>query len=285
MPEKTFLNGKIIDATGAKVSASDGGLLYGVGLFETMRCNNGKIFCLDEHLDRLFASADKLSVNIGCDKKYLADAANQTVEANGGGDLRIRLTITTGSADKDGKLNPTILITAVRLSGYSQNLYKAGAMAALCDYRQNSKDPLTGHKTTSYFQRILALNEARSKKAVEALWFSTESRLAEGCVSNVFIVKDSIVYTPPADTPVLPGIARKNIVEIAEQNKIELKQQPLFIKDLLGADEVFISNVIMKVMPITSVEKHTVAGGKVGPITKKIADLFDELVNRKCGAE
>ncbi|MCK5784031.1 MAG: aminotransferase class IV family protein, partial [Desulfobacterales bacterium] len=98
--------------------------------------------------------------------------------------------------------------------------------------------------------------------------------LAEGSVSNVFLVKDGELFTPPVQTPVLPGIARKTVIEIAEAENIPCHEQPLQVADLLAADEVFLTNVIMEVLPVTAIEAHTVANAKPGKITKTIADKY-----------
>ena len=129
---------------------------------------------------------------------------------------------------------------------------------------------------------MLALKLAHQKMAAEALWFTTSNLLAEGSISNVFLVKDSAIYTPPLSTPVLPGIARKALCKLAADNSVQLVETELTIDDLLSAQEVFLTNVIMKIMPITSIEKHTVGDGKVGPLTKKLQGLFDSFLEEKC---
>jgi len=129
---------------------------------------------------------------------------------------------------------------------------------------------------------MLGLNLAHQKKAAEALWFTIDNRLAEGCISNVFLVKDSALYTPPIVTPVLAGVARKTVCQIALTNSIELIEKDLRIDDVLAADEIFLTNVIMQIMPVSSVEKHTVGNGKVGPMTKKLQEKFDEYIKRQC---
>jgi branched-subunit amino acid aminotransferase/4-amino-4-deoxychorismate lyase len=101
-------------------------------------------------------------------------------------------------------------------------------------------------------------------------------------VSNVFLVKDSVLYTPPIETPVLAGVARKTVCQLALKNSVKLIEKDLSIDDVLGADEMFLTNVIMQVMPITKVEKHTVGDGKVGPIVRKLKRSFDEFVKNEC---
>ena len=183
------------------------------------------------------------------------------------------------------KLCPTLLITATEFIPYPDEYYKSGVLVVICPFKQTADDPLCGHKTTNYFSRMIGLNFARGRKAAEGLWFTTENRLAEGCVSNVFLVKDSRLLTPPAATPVLPGIARKTVCEIAEKESIELVEKELYINDVLEADEIFLTNVIMQIMPVTSVEKHIVGEGKVGPVTTKITKCFREIISDICRRE
>jgi len=152
----------------------------------------------------------------------------------------------------------------------------------LCDFKQNPDDPTYGHKTTNYFARIIALNLARQKRATEAIWFTIDNRLAEGCISNVFLVKDSMLYTPPIETPILAGVARKTVCQIAIKNSIELVEKDLYIDDLLNADEVFITNVIMQILPVSKIEKHTVGEGRVGPVTKNLQKYFEEFIKNEC---
>ncbi|RKY23137.1 MAG: hypothetical protein DRP62_06525, partial [Planctomycetota bacterium] len=265
--EKVFLNGKLVESDKACISAADSGFLYGAGLFETMRSCNGVVFALKDHLDRLFFSMKALSVNNTYDKKYINDAIYKTLQANKLTDARLRLTLTGGPmSEPEEKRQATLLIAATKLQPYPTEYYKNGVLVVLCPFKQNPTEPIYGHKTTSYFSRMLGLKQAHQKGAAEALWFTVDNRLAEGCISNVFLVKDSILYTPPIGTPVLAGVARKTVCETAMKNSIELVEKDLSIDDVLGADEIFITNVIMQIMPVSGVEKHTVGDGKVGPM-------------------
>jgi branched-chain amino acid aminotransferase len=279
MTDKIFLNDKLIDIEEGQISVGDSGFLYGAGLFETMRAYNSIVFRLDDHLDRLLTSAKTLFIEHSYNKEYLIETVNKVIEANNLTDARIRLTLSAGAIlQAQAKPNPTLLVTATKLQPYPAEYYKKGVLVVLCPTRQNITDSACGHKTTSYLSRMLALKQAHEKKAAEALWFTIDGRLAEGCISNVFLVKDSKLLTPRANTPVLPGIARKTVCEIAIANKIELVENDLTIDDLLGADEVFITNVIMQVMPVVGIEKHTVGDGKPGKISKNIQEYYEKLV-------
>lgn len=286
MPSKVFLNDELVDAEKAGVSVADSGFLYGAGLFETLRSRNGIVFRVEDHLDRLLLSAATLSISHSFDKPYLRKALDQVLEANGLKDARLRLTLTGGPpAESEEQRRPTLLITATEFGPYPSDYYKTGVLVVLCPFRQNPADPMCGHKTTSYYPRLLALNLAHRKRAAEALWFTTDNRLAEGCVSNVVLVKNSVLHTPLAQTPVLPGIARKAVLQLAKEHSIEAIEKDLYIADLLEADEVFLTNVVMEVLPVTNVEQHPVGEGKVGPITQKLREGFVQAVERECRNE
>jgi branched-chain amino acid aminotransferase len=281
--EKVFLNDKLVDINKACISVTDSGFLYGAGLFETMRSHNGVVFALKDHLERLFASADVLSISNPYDREFITEAIIELLRANKLTDARLRLTLTNGPmTESEEQRKSTLLITAAKFRSYPPEYYKKGVMVVLCPFKQNPIDPASGRKTTSYFSRMIALNLAHQKRAAEAIWFTSDNRLAEGCISNVFLVKDSELYTPPINTPVLPGVARKAVCWLATQNSIKFTEKDLTIDDLLGADEIFLTNVIMQVMPITKVEKHTVGDGLVGPVSKKLHKSFEELVKKEC---
>lgn len=282
MAEKVFLNDKLVDIDKAGISVTDSGFLYGAGLFETMRSYNGVVFSLKDHIDRLFFSARALSIKT-YDREYITDAIYKVLKANKLTDARLRLTITNGpmsQPEEDRK--STLLIAATKLRPYPPEYYKKGVLVVLSPFRQNTAEPTYGHKTTSYFPRMIALQIAHQKRAAEALWFTVDNRLAEGCISNIFLVKDSILYTPPIETPVLAGVARKTVCQIALKNSIEFVEKNLYISNVLEADEAFLTNVIMQILPISSVEKHTVGTGKPGPMTKKLQKYFDEFIKSQC---
>ncbi|MBA7619882.1 Branched-chain-amino-acid aminotransferase [subsurface metagenome] len=283
MVEKVFLNGKLVDIDKAGISVTDSGFLYGAGLFETMRSCNGVVFSLKDHLDRLSFSAGALSIKT-YDRKYITDAIYKILRANKLSDARLRLTLTNGPmSEPEEQRKPTLLIAATKLQPYPAEYYKNGVLVVLCPFRQNTAEPIYGHKTTSYFSRMIGLQLAHQKRAAEALWFTVDNRLAEGCISNVFLVKDSALYTPPIGTPVLAGVARKTVCQIAFKNSIELVEKNLYISDVLEADEIFLTNVIMQVMPVRAVEKHTVGDGKPGAETQKLQKYFDDVIKSQCG--
>jgi branched-chain amino acid aminotransferase len=281
---KVFLNDQLVDEDQAFVSVADGGLLYGAGLFETLRSSHGVVFRLDAHLDRLFSSAVKLAIDLTFDRTFVDESISSVLEANGLQDARLRLTVTSGPVSApEGQRQSTLLIAATALQGYPDEYYNKGIRVMLCPYRQNPSDPLAGHKSTSYLPRMLGLRLAHQNGAAEALWFTPDGHLAEACVSNVFLVQAGVLLTPPLDTPVLPGIARDTLAGIARQESIEWTERKLTVDELLGADEVFLTNIIMKVLPVTGIEKHTVGSGRVGPVSRRLLTAFNEQIEMQCG--
>jgi len=272
--EKVFLNGQIVNADKAQVAVTDSSYLYGIGLFETMRAVNGTIFRLNDHLARLNTSAGSLAIANSYPDEQITQAIDEVLTTNKLTDARLRLQVSNGPIGADGTAATNLLVTATEFTPYPAEYYEKGIRVTLTNFRQNPKDPFCGHKTTCFGPRLTALKQAHEKLATESLWFTTENFLAEGSVSNVFLVKDGTLFTPPVQTPVLPGIARKTVIEIAEAENIPCHEQPLQVADLLAADECFLTNVIMEVLPVTSVEAHTVAEGKPGTITKKLGKAY-----------
>ena len=280
-----YFNGKCLPVEQASIGLNNGGWLHGAGLFETMRAENGRVFRLDKHLDRLCSSAQRLLAPIDQAPLPDHDALGELLERNGLADARVRLTVTAGDILRaaDGDESPlTVCATARPLTPYPNNPYEKGFAVLITKYRQSPDDPLAGHKTTSYLGRLVAMNEARQAGCDEALWFTTNNLLAEGCISNVFIVQSGVVATPPLDTPVLPGIARATVLEICAAQGIETAEKPININHLLDADEVFITNVIMQVIPVSRIERRQIGDGKPGPIAKGLLEQYKRRVAQEC---
>lgn len=288
--EYVFLNGDIIPAVEARVSVFDAGFTHAAGLFETLRAYDGKVMRLKEHVRRLVDSAATLELNIDLDGAAIAQSIEQLLGANQLADARIRIVATPGSIPRPGHhpsagMQPTVLITASSVQAYPPELYKHGMRVCICPYKQNALDPLAGHKTLAYLPRLLAMGEAAHRKCHEALWFTTDNRLAEGSICNVFIVKDNAILTPPLNTPVLPGTVRSATLELAGELKISVEEKPIDIDTLLSATEVFLTGSVLEIMPVTSIEKHQVGPGVPGKVTERLRKSYLELVAKECGLD
>ena len=201
---------------------------------------------------------------------------------------RVRLTVSAGSmqGDPGAEAQPlTVCVTAAPLSPPPATVYENGVQVVVTEHRVSPSDPIAGHKTTAYLPRLLGLREAQRARCMEALWFTTSKYLAEGSISNVFVIHDGVLKTPPLDTPVLPGVARGAVLELAHKADIKAEECPLSIDDLLDAEEVFLTNVIIEVMPVVRVEKHDIADHRVGSKTRQMRKMFSDLVRKECGSE
>jgi branched-chain amino acid aminotransferase len=291
-----WLNGRMVDEEVAGIPARDGGFLHGAGVFTTMRAARGKVFRLDRHLARLKASCESLGLEATLDDDDIADAVDDLLETNSLSDARLRLTITRGAADlATGEPTPTLLLTAGPFEPYPASLYATGmTVGVVSDQKANPMDVQAGHKTLNYLSRFAALREAKSRGAAEALWFDHANTLQSGSVSNVFLIKAGAVLTPPttddvrADEslarlvsasrrPVLPGVMRGAVLDAAKELSIDAKPAVLSINDLLTADEVFLTNSAMRVMPVTRVERHVVGNEKPGPVTQGLMQTIERM--------
>lgn len=288
MTPSVYLDGRFVSESEARIGIFDGAFLHGAGLFETLRAQNGCVFRLESHLDRLRRSAARILAPIEREELPSPEIFRELLERNDRSDARIRLTVSAGvvkEGDGDARQRPTVCLTASPLTHHPLEFYERGVQVAVCDYRVSTSDPAAGHKTTSYLPRLLGLRFAQEKRCLEALWFNTRNQLAEGSISNVFTVRGGILRTPPLDTPVLPGITRGIVFDLARREGIPAEESALGIDDLLDADEVFLTNAIMQVMPVIRVEKHDIADAKVGAMTRRIGQAYRELVREECGGE
>ncbi|HVP10820.1 MAG TPA: aminotransferase class IV [Phycisphaerae bacterium] len=288
MSSLVFFNGKILPAAEARVSAFDAGFTHAAGLFETLRVYNGRIMRFGDHAQRLLASAKALHMAVDVTAEYLEQGIREVLAANKLDEARVRLTVTPGPIPKPGDTGEvppgvTTVITAEPVRMYPPELYKQGMRVCICPYRQNRLDPLAGHKTLAYLPRLLAMKDAAERKCNESLWFNTDNRLAEGSVCNVFTVQKGVVVTPPLDTPVLPGTVRKAVIEVAKAAGMSVEERSIDINELLGSEEVFLTGSVLEIMPVTAIERHEVGTGEVGAVTRRLRELYAELVGRECG--
>ena len=280
---KVYLNGELIPAGEAKICITDPGFLHGASVFTTMRAHNGVVFGFERHLARLGDTVSLLGLNVGATSGELVEGMYAVLDANELCEARCRITLTPGPPGEDGSAGPTTLITAVPLADYPAWWYQKGISVVVASFKQTVGDPTFGHKTGCYLPRILARQEAAAKGTEDALWYTNDNLLAESCFSNVFLVLDGVVYTPPRDTPVLEGVVRAVVLELCKELDIPVHDdQPLTVKEMLAAEEMFLTSSCMGVRPVVRVERHAVGDEKPGPITKRISTAYEELLETEC---
>lgn len=293
-----FLNGQMLPPDQARIAADDAGFQHAVGLFETMHAQNVRVFRLNQHMDRLCDSARSLGLSKDLNGEALAEAVRMTVSHNQIDRARIRLTVTPGSlsllATSPGATDApgTVLIQPSEPTEYDPRYFEEGITVLVAQPGANPFDAVAGHKTLAYWARLRTLRQAASVGAGEAIWLNVSNHLASGCISNVFLVKDGQLLTPIArdeeadnalPAPVLPGITRAAVIELAEGLGVVVKRQMLSIDDLLEAEEVFLTNSSWQILPVSQIEKSRVGEGVAGDLTKRLrADLL-ELIERETG--
>lgn len=286
MIESVCINGEPVRPAEARVSVFDAGFMQGVGLFETMRTYQRRVFRLEHHLRRLIASATALGWATAPELDALRENVARVVEgASGDDDLRVRLTVTTGALRATDADTPplTIVASATGDVRYPAECYTKGVTVTLCPYRHNRDDPTAGHKTTSYYARLAALRRAHARSAFESLWFTHDGHLAEGCISTVFVVENERLYTPPLDTPVLPGVTRAAVIEAAEHAGVAVAERPLSPEDVRTADEVFLTSSLMQLVPVVRIERERIGDERPGDITRALSEEYHRLVREECG--
>jgi branched-chain amino acid aminotransferase group I len=289
MMEIIYLDGQLMPLSSARLSPFDHGFLYGYGLFETMRAYCGHIFRLDRHLARLRQSARHLglthtALHAEQGEHSLETACCKTLEANGLGDARLRLTVSAGEGemtpDPDSCSRPTVVVTARILTPPPAQKYESGYAAILSSVRRYTRSPLSGMKSTCYTENILARTEARVARCDEAILLNEGGYLTEGSTTNVFVVKSGELITPSLESGVLPGITREAVLELARSGSIGIRERQVCPEELLEADEAFLTNSILELMPLTRFEGKPVGRGKPGPVTEELLAAYRELVNQ-----
>jgi branched-chain amino acid aminotransferase len=294
-----WLNESFVEESNAAISLRDTGLLHGAGVFTTMRSYGGRVFRLDQHLQRLRGSCEALFIPLQHKDEALREVVAELLQRNDLADARLRLTITRGTAHTDPlhgtHLEPNVFLAASQIEPYPQEFYEHGLTVFLLDEQKlNPYELQAGHKTLNYLSRLAALREANRRGAGEALWFNVHNYLQSGSISNVFIVKNQTLITPPTNaelrdakvaeataypkSAVLPGVTRAAVLELAAAEKMEVKLASIDVNQLLEADEVFLTNSVMQVMPVSRIEKKVIGEDKPGPTTQRLMQLLADAI-------
>ena len=287
MAEIVYLNGHLVPRSEAKLSPFDHGFLYGYGLFETMRAYNGHIFRLDHHLTRLRHSAQSLGLAEKVVAFDLETACMETLKANDLKNARLRLTVSAGEGDMTpdpGTCSDlTVLVTATELTPLSPQKYEQGFKAVLSSLHRDSQSPLSRLKSTCYLNNVLARMEAKAAGADEAILLNEQGYLAEGSTTNIFLVGTEELVTPSLESGILPGITREAVVEIAQTLNINTAERQVELKELALAEEAFVTNSVLEIMPLTWFEGKPIGSGKPGQLTKNLMAAYRKLVNEAIG--
>ncbi len=279
-----YLDGEYINENEAKISVFDHGLLYGDGVFEGIRAYNGRIFRCEDHIDRLYAAAKAIMLNIPLTKEEMTKVLLETCKQNDLRDGYIRLVVTRGKGDLG--LNPincpvaSVFCIAANIQLYPKEMYTKGMPIITSAQRRNKAtivDPQI--KSLNYLNNILAKMEANRAGVPEALMLNHDGIVAECTGDNIFVVKDDIIYTPPIHVGILDGITRRSVMEIAEQLGYTIKEKEFTLFNVYNADECFLTGTAAEAIPVTMVDQRVIGNGVAGPVTTAILAAFKEYAN------
>lgn len=282
MSLKVYINGRLYDKADAKISVYDHGLLYGDGVFEGIRSYGGRVFRLEQHLERLWESAQAIRLEIPMTREQMADAVYQTLRANGIEDGYIRLVVTRGAGtlglDPNRTSDPQVIIITDHISLYPRELYERGLELVTVATMRNHPAALNPRiKSLNYLNNILAKLEGLQAGCSEALMLNVKGEVAECTGDNIFLVRAGALYTPPLDAGILAGITRGVVIELAAQAAIPVHEVPLLRHDVYVAQECFLTGTAAEIIPVVKVDQRTIGSGSPGPITRSLMEQFRQL--------
>ncbi len=285
---KIWMNGKLVPFKDAKVHVLTHALHYSTAVFEGIRCyntsNGSAIFRLPEHVDRFFNSAKLYGMKIRYTKKQIVDAIIRTVKASGLKECYIRPIAYYGYGTMG--LTPTLNKVDVSISCWEWKMgeSKAGKFSgAKCKISKwvridSRSQPMQAKSAANYSNAALARVEALKSGYDEAIMLNYNGKVAEGSAENIFIVKNGIIKTPPLNADILNGITRDSVIRLIKADRIKLIQKNITLKELLKADEVFMTGTAAEVKSVTKINKTSIGNGKIGKITKTLQKSFIDVV-------
>ena len=279
---KIYIDGSFYDQAEAKISVFDHGLLYGDGVFEGIRFYNDRVFRLDEHVQRLWHSAQAIALELPMSKSELIAATLETIRQNDLHDGYIRLVVTRGvgslGLSPDSCRRPSIIIIAATIVLYPEELYQKGLSMVTCSTRRTSPAALSPRvKSLNYLNNILAKLEAQNANAGEGLMLNEQGYVAECTGDNIFIVRSGEILTPHLSSGILGGVTRAVVFELAREHQIPVLERELTRYDIITADECFLTGTAAEVIPAVQLDRLLIGAGQPGPITLKLIARFREL--------
>ncbi len=279
-----FLDGKYVSQDEARISVFDHGFLYGDGCFEGIRAYGGRVFRLEEHVERLYRSANAIMLNIPQTPAEMGEIVLETCRRNNISSGYIRVVVSRGPGDlgidpRNCRNGATVVVIADKLTMYPQSMYDNGMAVITTTTRRNSPTALDpGIKSLNYLNNILAKIEVNRAGVGEGLMLNQEGYVAEATGDNIFIIKDGELITPPAYLGILEGITRNAVMELARKAGIPVAEKVFTLLSVYGCDECFFTGTGAEVIPVVTADNRTLGDGRPGPVTKQLIAAFRQLV-------
>jgi branched-chain amino acid aminotransferase len=279
---KIYVDGKYCSERDAKISVFDHGLLYGDGIFEGIRAYNGRVFKLKEHIDRLFASAKAILLDIPLSHAELMQAVVETCRRNKVRNGYIRLVVTRGvgtlGLNPNRCKNPSVIIIAGKIQLYPPALYARGMEIVTVPTMRNLHSALNpAIKSLNYLNNVLAKIEANNAGCEEAVMLNGEGFVAECTGDNLFIIKEGHLLTPPLSAGALYGITRKVVMEMAAESGLRVGEPNLTRYDLFNADECFLTGTGAELVPVVKIDGRVIGSGQPGALTVRLVAQYRAL--------
>jgi len=288
---KIWYNGAFVDWKEAKVHVLVHGLHYGSGVFEGIRCyateKGSFIFRLKEHVDRMYRSAEAYEMEIPYTRGEIEEAIKETIRVNGLDACYIRPIAFFGYHHLG--LNPTGCPVDCAIAVWPWGAYlgeeaaEGGIRCTFSPWRRIDPNtlPVKSKAVGHYLNSILASLDAKERGFGEAILLDTKGYVAEGPGENVFAVKNGVLYTPEADSSILPGITRASVIELAQDMGYEVVEKRMTKEELLSADEAFFTGTAAEIAPIREIDDVTIGGSKKGEVTSVIQRKFFDVLNAR----
>ena len=284
-----FLHDRFVRKEDAVVSVFDHGFLYGDGVYETIRSYGRRIFMRDQHVNRLYRSAEGIGLDIPIPRKDWPALLHEAMIRNEVGheraDAYLRVTISRGEGDIG--LDPalckraTVVVMAKPLIPPSEHLCRQGVSLTVARTKRNLPEALSPHiKASNFLNNILAKREALAAGTFDSLLLNWRDELTECTVSNLFFVMGGRLCTPALECGILDGITRNVVLQLAAEAGIDAQEGRYTLSDLSGANECFLTNTSMEIMPVTRIAGAPVGTGMPGPLTSRLRALFAEARDR-----
>ena len=278
---KAWINHTITDASEAKISVLDHGLLYGDGVFEGIRISHRRIFRLSDHLARLGVSATAIGLSLPWDDTFLTSVVVETARAHGKDEAYVRLVVTRGvgalGVDPSSCREPSLVCIVGDIALYSESQRREGISLMTSSLRRPPFDVLDPRvKSLNYLNNVLAKAEARRAGADEALVLNQAGRIAEASVANVFVVSEGALMTPPPNEGALAGITRQSLLECARDQGLDVREQPVSKVDLYSADEVFLTGSGAGALPVASLDGQRCGRDHRRPVFALCSKLLEQ---------
>ena len=270
-----YVNGAYVEASEAKISPYDHGYLYGLGVFETFRIYNGHPFLLDDHYERLMDALSVLQIEWKMTKDDVLRILQELLVRNGLEHAYVRFNVSAGIGEiglQTGLYEePSVIVFIKPLAVPGKAVEKEGV---ILNQKRNTPEGTFRLKSHHYLNNILGKREIGNVVNKEGIFLTEAGYVAEGIVSNLFFVKEGVLYTPSLETGILNGITRAFIIRIAEVLDVRVEEGLFTQKELLSADEVFVTNSIQEIVPLNQIEEVNFPG-KEGKVTKSFMCVYE----------